>query len=260
MSVAHARIQDTELKKRGGDLVAARIVTALREEILTRGEGAFLGSEEELLSRYGVSRPTFRQTARVLENEQLLTVKRGIGGGYYARRPSMHSVGRAAATYLRSRNTSLLDLVEATGAASRAIARLAAQSTDETAREALRQQYERMRALCASALSQAEFHAEDREMASRLGALSGNAPLELFVATLYQVGMDDTRIWIFERKPERLVEYQQRRLQLVEAVLARDPEVAEVLQERTNRMMVAWLQGDLEKLRTDEPAPRQDLC
>lgn len=247
MNVAHAGIPaTTEVKKRGGDLVAARIVKALREEILARGEGAFLGSEEELLSRYRVSRPTFRQTARVLENEQLLTVKRGIGGGYYARRPSMISVGHAAATYLRSRNTSLSDLLEASSSASRAIARLAAQSRSEAGREALRQQYERMRLLDPATVTVNEFNVEDRELAARLGALSGNPPLELFVATLYQVGVDDSRHWMFEGRSERLAEYLQRRLQLCEAVLSRDPEVAEVLQDRTSRQMIAWLQADLD--------------
>lgn len=253
MNVAQAGIPATEVKKRGGDLVAARIVKALREEILARGEGAFLGSEEELLSRYRVSRPTFRQTARVLENEQLLTVKRGIGGGYYARRPTMHSVGRAAATYLRSRNTGLSDLLEASSSACHTIARLAAQSSNEAGREAVRQQYERMRTLSPQTCSVAEFNAEDRELAARLGALSGNPPLELFVATLYQVGVDDTRMQLFEGHPERLAEYLQRRLQLCEAVLSRDPEVAEVLQDRTSRQLIVWLDADLDG---EGPTPR----
>lgn len=244
--MAPASMPAAEDKKRGGDLVASRIVKDLREEILVRGEGAFLGSEEDLLHRFGVSRPTFRQTARVLENEQLLIVKRGVRGGYYARRPSMVSVGSATAAYLRSRNTSLADLLEASRSAVRAIARLAARSSDLLAREALRLQTERMRRLTLDVTDVADFNMEDRELAARLGALSGNPPLELFVATLYHVGLEASWLRVFEDKPERLTEYRQRRLQLAEAVLAGDPEMAELLQDRTSRQMIDWLEADLE--------------
>ena len=47
-----------------------RTADALREEILQAGDGARLGSEDDLLTRLSVSRPTLRQTARLLEQEQ----------------------------------------------------------------------------------------------------------------------------------------------------------------------------------------------
>lgn len=250
METAHAGRRKAVQKRRGGDPAAARIVRALREEILTRREGDFLGSEDDLLSRYGVSRPTFRQTVRVLENEQLLTVKRGIGGGYYARRPTIQSAGRAAATFLRSRGTTLRHLLDASSAANRALVRLAALSNDERARAELRRHLETLRARPTRELSITEFNAIDSETAARLGALCGNPPLELFINTLYQVGMDEARLWIFDGHPERIEEYYRLRIPVIQAILAGDPEVADLLFERLGRQMRSWLK-DLE---TEAPA------
>ena len=47
-----------------------RAAQQLRQEILECGEGALLGSEDELIKQLGISRPTLRKTARLLEREQ----------------------------------------------------------------------------------------------------------------------------------------------------------------------------------------------
>src|SRR5262245_8952897 len=88
---------------------AHRAARVLREEILDRGDGEFLGGEEELMRRLGVSRPTLRQAARLLEQEKALLVRRGVKGGYYARRPDVGSLADAAAFYLRARGTKVWD-------------------------------------------------------------------------------------------------------------------------------------------------------
>src|SRR5690554_8119325 len=84
------------------DSAARKAASVLRDHILAGHEGEYLGSESELLERLGISRPTFRQAARLLEHEQLLVIKRGVGGGFYSRRPSIHTVANSAALYLRS--------------------------------------------------------------------------------------------------------------------------------------------------------------
>jgi len=53
----------------GGRSAAHRAAHALREDILAREDGELLGSEDELMERLGVSRPTLRQAARLLEHE-----------------------------------------------------------------------------------------------------------------------------------------------------------------------------------------------
>jgi DNA-binding FadR family transcriptional regulator len=89
----------------------ARTASILREEILASADaGRFIGYEEDLLARLSVSRATLRQAARVLEQEQLLTVKRGVGGGFYARRPTTEAVAHIASIYLRAEGVDLTDL------------------------------------------------------------------------------------------------------------------------------------------------------
>src|SRR5690606_28446162 len=167
-----------------GGLVANRITDRLREEILTHEDGYFLGSEEDLLERFGVSRPTFRQTSRMLEQEQILIVKRGLGGGYYTRRPSIDIVARATATYLRSRHTTTRQLVEASRAAASVMVELASNSRDEEARQAFARSLEVLRNYVAKEGDFVEYHQQEMEFGACLATLAANPALELFVAAL----------------------------------------------------------------------------
>jgi DNA-binding FadR family transcriptional regulator len=96
-------------------LTAAPQATAdvLREVILDRERGALLGSEDDLLEQLGVSRPTLRQAARILEQEGLLRVRRGIGGGFFTNRPDASAIAHATAIYLRSEQATVEDVFEA---------------------------------------------------------------------------------------------------------------------------------------------------
>ena len=70
---------------------ADRVAIILRERILTMDEEVHIGSEADLAAEVGVSLPTLRQAARMLEYEELLTIKPGKGGGYFTRRPTMET-------------------------------------------------------------------------------------------------------------------------------------------------------------------------
>jgi GntR family transcriptional repressor for pyruvate dehydrogenase complex len=88
----------------------------LRDEILSHQgdeEQWFLGSEDQLEARLGISRPTLRQAARLLESEQLLVARRGIGGGLFGRRPTASVVTRITSVFLASERTTLRDLFAA---------------------------------------------------------------------------------------------------------------------------------------------------
>ena len=117
-------------KKQQEVSVIRRATQALREEVLGRPDGAFLGSESTLMSLLGVSRPTFRQAAKLVEQEQLLTIRRGVGGGFFARQPSTRGVAHVAAVYLLSRKATMEDAIRAARPLFAQTARLGARRRD----------------------------------------------------------------------------------------------------------------------------------
>jgi DNA-binding FadR family transcriptional regulator len=123
----------TPLHRSERESAAYRAARPLRSEVLTRAQGDPLGSEDELAARPAISRPTLRQAARLLEHEQLLRVRRGVGGGYYVRKPEIGAVARAAAFHLQARKTTMRDLLTASELLNQAMMVRAAQSRDAAA-------------------------------------------------------------------------------------------------------------------------------
>src|SRR5690606_4695853 len=116
-------------------IVAADI---LREKLLKMSEGEYLGSEAELISALGISIPTFRQTVRLLEAEQLLISKRGVGGGYFVKKPNPESIAHLSADVLRRHNASSLDLSEVLGPLMAVVAKGSVICDDEALRSELK--------------------------------------------------------------------------------------------------------------------------
>ena len=56
--------------------VVTQVAERIREDVFQLADGAFLGSEEDLILRYNVSRPTLRQAAGLIIQEQLLVARR----------------------------------------------------------------------------------------------------------------------------------------------------------------------------------------
>lgn len=101
-----------ELVRVNPSSVAVEVAKALRSEILRRApDDMFLGSEDHLVQRLGVSRPTFREAARLLEYEELLTIRRGVGGGYFGRLPTADVVARMAGIYLLAQGTTFEEVI-----------------------------------------------------------------------------------------------------------------------------------------------------
>ena len=224
-------------------LVAPRIARLLRDEILQRQEGAFLGSEDELLARYAISRPTLRQIARMLEHEQLLQVRRGVGGGYYARRPTMESVWRTASTYLRIRKTTVEDLLEASKACLGPLVRAATLCEDKALRAELRAHVEVFEDV--DALSVADFLLCETRAMQTIARMADNPPLELLLGVLYQIGLEESRRRVYNDQPARRAAWGALRCKIIYAILDHDQEIADVYQDRGAILMAQWLEEDL---------------
>ncbi|TCM14599.1 DNA-binding FadR family transcriptional regulator [Novosphingobium sp. PhB165] len=72
----------------------------LREIVLAREPGTYIGREEALISELGFARATVRQAARLVEREGFLAVRRGNAGGYFASRPDSKTIESIVSMYL----------------------------------------------------------------------------------------------------------------------------------------------------------------
>jgi GntR family transcriptional repressor for pyruvate dehydrogenase complex len=92
-----------------------QIAAVLRSEIVSGAvkDGERLGSGNELLERFGVSRPTLREAFRILEAESMIRIERGTYGGVIACHPDERYTVRAMTTVLESRGVTFSDVYEA---------------------------------------------------------------------------------------------------------------------------------------------------
>ena len=96
-----------------------QIAKEIRRYIVQQGvlPGERLGTEAELASEFGVSRPTLREALRLLGSSHLVRATRGPGGGVFVAGTENDGIGRnlseSIATMLEAESVSLLELVEA---------------------------------------------------------------------------------------------------------------------------------------------------
>ena len=154
-----------------GELIAAKLQP-----------GHLLGSEADLMERYGVSRAVLREAVRILEHHHIATMWRGRGGGLFVSAPSVDAVSDVVAVYLERRGSEPARLAEVRVGVDLAIVDLVIDRLDSAAVEALR-----------AALA-ADAHAADEELAASgyafhavLAALSGNRALELIARILIRL-------------------------------------------------------------------------
>lgn len=102
-----------------GDRAATVIANDLRRRII-RGELAegelLAGGEQQLLTEFGVSRPTVREAIRILESESLLVVRRGSRGGIEVSVPRTETAAGYAGLLFQYRQSTLADIFQAAAA------------------------------------------------------------------------------------------------------------------------------------------------
>jgi len=114
-----------------------QIALEIRRHIVRQelAPGDRLGTEQELATEFGVSRPTLREALRLLAGSHLVRASRGPGGGIFvASTPNegmSRSLSDSIATMLETESVSLHELVEARIYMEVPLAGLAAQNADE---------------------------------------------------------------------------------------------------------------------------------
>jgi DNA-binding FadR family transcriptional regulator len=240
-ATSDAEIANTSQPNERAPRLAARI---LRAEILACDENAYLGSEIDLMERLQLSRSTLRQAARILEQEQLLTVRRGIGGGYFCRRPDATGIANAASLYLRLQNTTFLDVLHSANLINMEIARLAARSSGKRHRAVLAGMLERWRPWASQPPGMAQFVEADKQLVELLADMANNAALTMFLQTVWRFGITESQVDIFGNYPERRGEVLRRRIALMEAVMDSDADIAALIAHRINTLVTGWVKKD----------------
>ena len=87
---------------RNGSQLAASVSAAIEDEIIRLGwpVGAVIGTEADLVDRFGISSPVLRQAAGILESHQVAKMRRGPGGGLVVTVPDERAIGTSVALYL----------------------------------------------------------------------------------------------------------------------------------------------------------------
>lgn len=229
------------MAKREGTTAVAKVVRPLREHALSTQPGELIGSEDQLVAIYEVSRPTLRQAAALVGQEQLLSVRRGVGGGYFARRPDTNAVAHMAAIYLKSRQTTLEEIIKAIEPIKVEMAALAAHNRDPEAIAQWREFQARDREQEREG-GYRDFLKSEREFSRLLGSACRNRVLELFLMTLYDfcasIRPEED---VYRDHPERIHDYWSRRHVLMAAIIDGDSEVAALTAGRCARMVTEWM-------------------
>lgn len=216
---------------------------ALREEILAHDgveQEWLLGSEDELMGQLGVSRPTLRQASRILEQEQLLLVRRGIRGGLYGRRPTAHAVTRIAAVFLRAQDTTYEDLLSAEVVLGTACAGLAAGAELE-ARTAVRDFYaEALGDVPRSDVPLALFLDASGNFQRLLAEIAPSPAFRLFVNVLMDLARPASRVADIYGDPKRRRVTIERHQAVANAVYAQDAKRASNLMQKHLVDILAW--------------------
>jgi DNA-binding FadR family transcriptional regulator len=166
--------------------VRRRIV---RGELL---EGTRLPAESDLMQEYGVSRPTLREAIRVLEAEQLISVRRGSREGAIVRAPTAVGAATLAGLVLERRGTTFSDVYEARTAFESGVAGFAAKRRTpddvERLRRAVKEESEADDPMKVAAL-QVTFH-------ELLAEISRNETAKLVVELLQRVVGEANRLQV----------------------------------------------------------------
>jgi len=230
------------LESLSGETLVTRTARALAALSLEREDGAFLGAEDELLARFGVSRPTLRQAAKIAESDRLIIVRRGVRGGLYAARPDARDAIRTLTRFLRLRGATLRDITVVSRLVWEEAADLAAGCADE----GLRARLDRFAAEIDAYDTPAALIRAETELARLVGEMGGNPGIELVMALGYAFGLEEEGLPLFE-DPSRRATARKLQRDLCEAIRAREGDVARVMVRRRSKAIAAWLDAALEE-------------
>lgn len=235
---------------------ALEAASVLREEILrdVKDEEWLLGSEDEVMQALEVSRPTLRQALRLLEQEQLIVVRRGVGGGLFAQTPTEEGVTHTASVYLRAAGTWYGDLINTLSVVSVHAARMAARNPDTEARQRLTNYYpEQLGDREPTQMPGEEFVRLAGRFFIELTELANSPTTKLFTSVLIELARPAAGRSLYT--PDRIRETIERHTLVARAVAAGKPELAARRMQAHTESVSTWTDESM-KLESMYPGQR----
>jgi len=230
------KLRGKSVMRRGGTLVA-RTAESLADLSLAKQAGQYLGAEVDLLHRLGVSRPTLRQAAKIVENECLISVRRGIRGGFYAERPSPQDSIRALTRYLRLNGATLAQVFAVT----RLVAEEAVVQATIHGNAVQRQELTLLRDAISTNTAREDVLRSEAALGQLLADMSGNPTVRLYMEIGYTFGMEEPAHQFYVTPEDRSAARAAQR-DLCDAVLSGDGDLARLKMQRRSAMIAAWLE------------------
>lgn len=189
--------------------------------------GTVLGSEAELIERYGVSRAVFREAMRIVDHHGVAEMRRGPGGGLVITEPDLGAVVRAVSLQLRFEKIKPAQVLETRTALELSCVRLAAERiTPEGAaqiNEFLEHEVQQIKRTRRSSRPKGDLPSHDFHLL--VADLAGNPAMRLFVQMISRVlGEQAPRVKALDRVAEDVHHAHQR---IADAVIAGDADAAE---------------------------------
>lgn len=206
---------------------AEYVAQLLLDRIITTNmqPGSTFGTEAELLEQYDVSRPTLRESLRILEAQGVLKLRPGPKGGILVTKPGMDILAHGLSVYLRLHDVPFLEVLKAREVIEPALAAAAAEHATEEDFAAMQASVDRMKTLTA----QAEFVEENRVFHSLVADASKNEVMAIFWSTISILAAGEQHgINYTSRNQRHVVEAHQA---IVDAIRARNVQQASSLME-----------------------------
>jgi DNA-binding FadR family transcriptional regulator len=145
--------------------------------------GSTFATEAELLAQFNVSRPTLRESLKLLESQGVLARRPGPGGGIIVSQPSIDLLAYSVSVFMRLHEVPFATVLKAREVIEPALAYEAAVNGSEEDFAELEASIVRMKALDAPS-NQEAFIEENRVFHSVIARASGNKVLETFWHTI----------------------------------------------------------------------------
>jgi DNA-binding FadR family transcriptional regulator len=161
------------------------VAEQLLERIITSKlkPGSTFATEAELLAQFKVSRPTLRESLKLLESQGVLERRPGPGGGIIVSQPSIDLLAHGVSVFLRLHEVPFVTVLKAREVIEPALAYEAALNGSEEEFAELEASIVRMKALDAPS-DQEAFIEENRVFHGIIARASGNKVLETFWHTI----------------------------------------------------------------------------